>query len=112
MAVSIGEGPVELNPDEFVNITPVNSTEIYEVPQATVLGALDDASNRGVFEYQVAEDLPLEEGNLSILSIVGIENEILNGTPNRRGQSDLLLWASGTHHRGCRVYGDTQRDRS
>ena len=82
VAVTIGMGPVELDPDVTVNITPVNSTETYEVPQTTVLGALDDASNRGDFEYQVAEDLPLEEGNLSILSIAGIENEILNETPN------------------------------
>ncbi|WP_292727354.1 hypothetical protein, partial [Methanoculleus sp.] len=81
-AISIGGGPVELNPDEFVNITPVNSTETYEVPQATVLGALDAASILGVFEYQVAEDLPLEEGNLSILSIAGIENEMANETQN------------------------------
>ncbi|MCK9318133.1 MAG: fasciclin domain-containing protein, partial [Methanoculleus sp.] len=65
-----------------MNITPVNSTESYEVPQTTVLGALDEASILGAFEYQVAEDLPPEEGNLSILSIAGIENEIVNGTPN------------------------------
>ncbi|MCK9308480.1 MAG: hypothetical protein M0P17_13240, partial [Methanoculleus sp.] len=81
-AISIGGGPVELNPDEFVNITPVNSTETYEVPQATVLGALDAASILGAFEYQVAEDLPLEEGNFSILSIAGIENEMVNETQN------------------------------
>ena len=81
-AVLIGGGPVELSPDESVNITPVNSTESYEVPQTTVLGALDEASILGAFEYQVAEDLPPEEGNLSILSIAGIENEIVNGTPN------------------------------
>ncbi|MDD4471398.1 MAG: hypothetical protein PHT97_09630, partial [Methanoculleus sp.] len=47
-----------------------------------MLGALDEASILGAFEYQVAEDLPPEEGNLSILSIAGIENEIVNGTPN------------------------------
>ncbi|MCK9278398.1 MAG: hypothetical protein M0P22_09950, partial [Methanoculleus sp.] len=81
MAVSIGEGPVELNPDEYVNITPVNSTESYRVPQATVLGALDAASVLGAFEYQVAPDLPSEEGNLSIISITGIKNETVNGTP-------------------------------
>ncbi|MDD3857211.1 MAG: fasciclin domain-containing protein, partial [Methanoculleus sp.] len=50
--------------------------------QATVLGALDEAATLGDFEYQVAADLPPEEGNLSILSIAGIENEIVNGTPN------------------------------
>jgi len=89
-AISIGGGPVELNPDEFVNITPVNSTETYEVPQATVLGALDAASILGVFEYQVAEDLPLEEGNLSILSIAGIENEMVNET-----QNNWTYWVNG-----------------
>ncbi|UYU18550.1 MULTISPECIES: fasciclin domain-containing protein [Methanoculleus] len=65
-----------------MNITPVNSTETYEVPQTTVLGALDAASILGSFEYQVAEDLPLDEENLSILSITDIENEIVNETPN------------------------------
>ncbi|MDK2891398.1 MAG: hypothetical protein PWR21_2030, partial [Methanoculleus sp.] len=89
-AISIGGGPVELNPDETVNITPVNSTETYEVPQTTVLGALDAASILGVFEYQVAEDLPQEEGNLSILSITDIENEIVNGTPN-----NWTYWVNG-----------------
>jgi len=81
-AVLIGEGPVELNPDEIVSITPVNSTETYEVPQISVLGALDVASNLGAFEYQVVEDLPPQEGNLSILSIMNISNEIVNGTPH------------------------------
>jgi len=81
MAVSIGEGPVELNPDEYVNITPVNSTETYEVPQATVLGALDAASILGAFEYEVTADLPPEEGNLSVTSIAGVENEVRNETP-------------------------------
>jgi len=90
IAVSIGEGPVELNPDETVNITPVNSTETYEVPQATVLGALDAASILGDFEYQVAEDLPPEEGNFSILSIAGIENELVNETPN-----NWTYWVNG-----------------
>ncbi|WP_292365024.1 fasciclin domain-containing protein, partial [Methanoculleus sp. UBA208] len=89
-AISIGGGPVELDPDETVNITPVNSTETYEVPQTTVLGALDAASILGVFEYQVAEDLPQEEGNLSILSITDIENEIVNETPN-----NWTYWVNG-----------------
>ncbi len=80
-AIPIGEGPVELSPDEYVNITPVNSTESYRVPQATVLGALDEASILGDFEYEVAADLTPEEGNLSIVSIMGIDNEVLNGTP-------------------------------
>ncbi|NLM28945.1 MAG: hypothetical protein GX216_00730, partial [Methanomicrobiales archaeon] len=53
-AILIGEGPVELNPDEYVNITPANSTETYKVPRATVLGALDAASIPGAFEYEVA----------------------------------------------------------
>ncbi|NMA10854.1 MAG: hypothetical protein GX932_07590, partial [Methanomicrobiales archaeon] len=90
VAVSIGGGPVELDPDVTVNITPVNGTEPYEVPQATVLGALDAASILGQFEYQIAEDLPLEEGNLSVLSITGIENEIVNGTPN-----NWTYWVNG-----------------
>ncbi|WP_332450214.1 fasciclin domain-containing protein, partial [Methanoculleus sp.] len=47
-----------------------------------MLGTLDVVSTLGAFEYQVADDLPPEEGNLSILSIAGIENEIVNGTPN------------------------------
>ena len=81
MAISIGEGPVELSPDEYVNITPVNSTESYRVPQTTVLGALDAASKLGNFTYQVAADLPPEEGNLSIVSIVDIQNEVVNETP-------------------------------
>ncbi|MFA5614699.1 MAG: fasciclin domain-containing protein, partial [Methanoculleus sp.] len=81
-AILIGAGPVELNSDEYVNITPTNSTETYEVPQATVLGALDAASIRGAFEYEVALDLSPEEGNLSILSIDGVENEVLNETPH------------------------------
>ena len=80
-AVLIGEGPVKLSPDEYVNITPVNSTEAYEVPQATVLGALDAASILGAFEYEVTADLPPEEGNLSITSIAGVENEVRNETP-------------------------------
>ncbi|GLI47112.1 fasciclin domain-containing protein [Methanoculleus bourgensis] len=80
-AVLIGEGPVELGPDENVNITPVNSTETYEVPQATVLGALDAASILGAFEYEVTADLPPEEGNLSVTSIAGVENEVRNETP-------------------------------
>ena len=80
-AVLIGEGPVELSPDEYVNITPVNSTETYEVPQATVLGALDAASILGAFEYKVTADLPPEEGNLSVTSIAGVENEVRNETP-------------------------------
>ncbi|WP_292521418.1 fasciclin domain-containing protein [Methanoculleus sp.] len=85
MAVLIGEGPVELNPDETVNITPINSTETYQVPQVSVLGALDVASELGGFEYQVAEGLPPEQGNLSIFSITNeenqtIENEVMNGT--------------------------------
>ena len=37
MAVVIGEGPVELNLDEYVNITPINSTETYP-------GATDDCA--------------------------------------------------------------------
>ncbi|WP_161485876.1 fasciclin domain-containing protein [Methanoculleus horonobensis] len=65
-----------------MNITPLNSTETYEVPQATVLGALDVASILGAFDYQVIEDLPPEEGNLSILSIADIENELINETPH------------------------------
>ncbi|WP_221056348.1 fasciclin domain-containing protein [Methanoculleus chikugoensis] len=60
----------------------MNSTESYAVPQATVLGALDEASILGDFKYLVAKDLPPEEGNLSILAIAGIENKIVNGTPN------------------------------
>ncbi|CVK32133.1 fasciclin domain-containing protein [Methanoculleus bourgensis] len=80
-AVLIGEGPVKLSPDEYVNITPVNSTETYEVPQVTVLGALDAASILGAFEYEVTADLPPEEGNLSITSIAGVENEVRNETP-------------------------------
>ncbi|MCK8519591.1 fasciclin domain-containing protein [Methanoculleus sp. 7T] len=64
-----------------MNITPVNSTEAYEVPQATVLGALDVASVLGAFDYQVTADLPPEEGNLSVTSIAGIENEMRNETP-------------------------------
>jgi uncharacterized surface protein with fasciclin (FAS1) repeats len=90
IAVSIGEGPVELDPDETVNITPVNSTETYEVPEATVLGALNASSVLGMFEFQVAEDLPPEEGNLSILSIAGIENELVNETPN-----NWTYWVNG-----------------
>ncbi|MDN5339199.1 MAG: hypothetical protein PWQ30_308, partial [Euryarchaeota archaeon] len=90
VAVTIGMGPVELDPEVTVNITPVNSTETYEVPHATVLGALDAASILGAFEYQVIEDLPPEEGNLSILSIAGIENEILNETPN-----NWTYWVNG-----------------
>jgi len=89
-AVSLGGGPVELDPDETLNITPVNSTETYEVPETTVLGALDAASVLGAFEYQVAEDLPPEEGNLSILSITGIENELVNETP-----SNWTYWLNG-----------------
>ncbi|NLN77275.1 MAG: hypothetical protein GX139_13370, partial [Armatimonadetes bacterium] len=81
-AILIGAGPVELNSDEYVNITPTNSTETYEVPRATVLGALDAASIQGAFEYEVALDLSPEEGNLSILSIGGVENEVLNETPH------------------------------
>ncbi|KDE54538.1 hypothetical protein EI28_00320, partial [Methanoculleus sp. MH98A] len=65
-----------------MNITPVNSTETYEVAQTTVLGALDVASILGAFDYEVVEDLPPEEGNLSILSIMDIENEVVNETPN------------------------------
>ena len=85
VAVLIGQGPVELNPDEYVNITPVNSTEVYRVPQATVLGALDAASTLGGFEYETIADLPPKEGNLSVFSITGnqgrIENEMRNETP-------------------------------
>ena len=85
VAVLIGQGPVELNPDEYVNITPVNSTEVYRVPQATVLGALDAASTLGGFEYETIADLPPKEGNLSVFSITGnqgkIENEVKNETP-------------------------------
>ncbi|NLM81356.1 MAG: DUF4430 domain-containing protein, partial [Candidatus Methanoculleus thermohydrogenotrophicum] len=81
MAVVIGEGPVELNLDEYVNITPINSTETYQVPQTTVLGALDAASILGKFEYEVIADLSPEEGSLSVLSITGIENEVRNETP-------------------------------
>ncbi|NQS74654.1 MAG: hypothetical protein HQP72_09860, partial [Methanoculleus sp.] len=85
MAVLIGQGPVELDPDEYVNITPVNSTEVYRVPQATVLGALDAASTLGGFEYETIADLPPKEGNLSVFSITGnqgkIENEVKNETP-------------------------------
>ncbi len=81
-AIMIGEGPVELSPDEYVNITPVNSTESYRVPQATVLGALDEASVLGKFEYRVAADLSPEDGNLSIISINDIDNEVVNGTPS------------------------------
>ncbi|WP_162199202.1 DUF4430 domain-containing protein, partial [Methanoculleus sediminis] len=73
-----------------MNITPVNSTETYEVPETTVLGALDAASILGAFEYQVAEDLPPEEGNFSILSIAGIENELVNETPN-----NWTYWVNG-----------------
>ncbi|WP_317065574.1 DUF7282 domain-containing protein [Methanoculleus caldifontis] len=64
-----------------MNITPVNSTETYEIPQTTVLGALDAASMLGAFEYQVAEGLPPDQGNLSIVSITDIENEMINQTP-------------------------------
>jgi hypothetical protein len=62
MAVSIGGGPVLLSPDEYANITPVNSSETYEIPQTTVLGALDAASVLGAFEYQVAEGPPPDPG--------------------------------------------------
>ena len=89
-AILIGEGPVELNPDEYVNITPANSTETYKVPRATVLGALDAASIPGAFEYEVALDLSPEEGNLSILSINGVENEVLNETPHA-----WTFWVNG-----------------
>ena len=89
-AVLIGEGPVELNQGESVNITPINGTEPYEVPQTTVLGALDRAAVLGAFEYQVAEDLPPEEGNLSIFSITDVENEVVNGTPN-----NWTYWVNG-----------------
>ncbi|NLA37869.1 MAG: hypothetical protein GX882_00490, partial [Methanomicrobiales archaeon] len=81
-AILIGEGPVRLSPDEYVNITPINDTGVYEVPQATVLGALDAASILGAFEYEVALDLPPEEGNLSIVSIGGIRNEVLDEIPH------------------------------
>ncbi|HNT07789.1 MAG TPA: hypothetical protein PKH49_05775, partial [Methanoculleus sp.] len=60
----------------------MNSTESYRVPQATVLGALDEASILGKFEYRVAADLPPEDGNLSIISINDIDNEVVNGTPS------------------------------
>ncbi|NLA99424.1 MAG: DUF4430 domain-containing protein, partial [Methanomicrobiales archaeon] len=94
MAASIGEGPVELDPDEFVSITPVNSSETYQVPETTVLGALDKASRLGGFEYQVAEDLPADQGNLSVIAIADLEGNLIENEIVDDVQNNWTYWVN------------------
>ncbi len=71
----IWDGEVDLEDDTFDYIPASNLSASYELSSLTDLGALQDASEKGDFEFAASDDYYATYGSFYITSINGIANE-------------------------------------